>query len=457
LKSKAGKGILRNMDKQPNLLFIFADQLGAAFTGCYGHPQVQTPELDKLAEKSVLFQNAYTATPLCTPFRGTLFTGRYPEQTGVLGNELRIPPSEKTLASLFNDAGYNTSFAGKWHLSGKPRRTWVPPMERAGFSDFVGWDCGHVWHVNQRYFDGDSPTTYTMAGHDTDGLTDIACERLKSHSEKSDPFCMFVSYQAPHPICDPPQEYLDMYPQDKLELRPTVDPESHNQLTDFTMPRPIDYSVKDWTQRYFGEITHLDAAIGRLLSELEALNLMEDTVVVITADHGEMNGSHGLFAKSVPYEEASWIPLIIKLPGQSEGRKTDELFSSVDFLPTVLGLCGLPAHSPAEGVDYSPLLQSKSDAPVRKHLIMQLNDWACIREDDVKLTLDREGNEVRELYRIDDDPFEQKNLIGEDSERPTIQTLQSAYQEWLKDTRTRIGDVEEAARMSPALRDWTGD
>jgi arylsulfatase A-like enzyme len=445
------------MNNQPNLLFIFADQLGATFMGCYGHPQVKTPNLDKLCETAVLFQNAYTATPLCTPFRGTLFTGRYPEQTGITGNEMRVPRSEVTLASLFNDAGYNTCFAGKWHLSGNPRRTWVPPEERAGFSDFVGWDCGHVWHVNQRYFVGDSPTTYTMAGHDTDGLTEVARERLQSLSDKDDPFCMFVSYQAPHPICDPPPEYRDMYPRDPLSLRPTVDPGSSNNYNDFTVRTPVPFTVQEWTRRYFGEVTHLDAAIGRLLNELEVLDLAENTVVVITADHGEMMGGHGLYQKSVPYEEATRIPLIVKIPGQTEGREIEALFSSVDFLPTVLGLCGLPAAPSAEGVDYSQLLASRPGAPERNHLIMQLKEWGCIREGDVKLTMDIEGMQPRELYRLTDDPYEENNLVGDPAESKTIQPLQAAYREWLADTRTRIGDVDEAATISPALLDWKGD
>ena len=445
------------MNKHPNLLFIFADQLGATFMGCYGHPQVRTPHLDKLAEKAILFQNAYTATPLCTPFRGTLFTGRYPEQTGILDNEMRIPRSEVTLASLFNDAGYFTSFLGKWHLSGNPRRTWVPPEERAGFTDFAGWDCGHVWHINQRYFDGDSTTTYTMAGHDTDGLTDLACNRMHTHLHKETPFCMFVSYQAHHPYCEPPDEYLDMYPQDRLALRPTVDPESYNMWTDFGVPNPVRIPVKEWTRRYFAEITHLDAAIGRILDELEASGLMENTIVVVTADHGEMNGGHGLYQKRVPYEEATRIPLIIKLPGQTEGRVSEPLFSSVDFLPTVLGFCGLPPARSAEGVDYSPLLRGEPDAPERTYLIMQQKGWGCIREDDAKLTLDSEGNEAREFYRLKGDPFEQKNLVSEAGEQETIGRLQSAYRAWLLDSRTRIGDVEEASTISPALKDWKGD
>jgi len=103
------------------------------------------------------------------------------------------------------------------------------------------------------------------------------------------------------------------------------------------------------------------------------------------------------------------------------------------------------------------LLTSQAEAPEREHLIMQLGDWACIREGDAKLTLDIEGNEARELYRLTSDPYEQKNLVGEAGEASTIKELQDVYRAWLKDTRTRAGDVEEAATISPALRNWTGD
>jgi hypothetical protein len=108
-------------------------------------------------------------------------------------------------------------------------------------------------------------------------------------------------------------------------------------------------------------------------------------------------------------------------------------------------------------VDYSPLLLSRPDAPEREYLIMQLKDWGCIRKNDVKLTLDIEGNEPRELYRIGDDPYEEKNLVNDAGETETIRKLKKAYQEWLRDTRTRIGDVNEAAEISPALKDWKGD
>jgi arylsulfatase A-like enzyme len=121
----------------------------------------------------------------------------------------------------------------------------------------------------------------------------------------------------------------------------------------------------------------------------------------------------------------------------------------VDFLPTLLGLCGLPAMRRAEGVDYAPLLRGKPDAPRRRHLIMQLADWACIREGDSKLTMDLEGTRVRSLYRLGDDPLEQQNRIADPAEREAIDRLRAAYREWLRDVRTRVGNPAEAAAPSP--------
>ncbi len=418
---------MRNTSKQPNLLFIFPDQLGACYMGTYGHPQVCTPNLDRLAGESVLFSNAYTACPISTPFRGTLFTGRYPVQTGIFRNEQRIPERETTLADLFNRAGYATCYAGKWHLCDTLRGIWVPPHLRGGFSDFVGWDCGHVFHTDQQYFDGDSPELLTMQGHETDGLTDIACSRLQQYAEGEKPLCMFLAYQAPHPICEPPRRYLDMYRDRPLQYRVTVDHNARFKGYGKSNGGVQEITLKDWTERYFAEITHLDASIGRLLAHIEGLGLLENTIIVFTSDHGDMGGCKGRFEKSVSYEEATHVPLIIRLPGQQQARRIDALFSTVDFMPTLLGLCDLPAAETAEGVDYSDLIRGLPEAQTREYLIMQFSTWACIRCNDVKLTLSLDGKEAKELYRLDSDPFEQDNLIEREQEGKTIEMLRNEY------------------------------
>ena len=183
---------------KPNILFVFPDQLSARWLGCYGNPVVHSPNLDRFSEESVLFRNAYTNCPLCTPYRGSLLTGRYPGQTGVSKNGMALPPEAETIVSLLNDASYNTYYVGKWHLAGAPQADrWVPPDKRGGFQNFIGWESHHVDHFQGRIWEDDPEIPIVMEGHETDALTSIVCDRLENVVE--DPFCMFVSYQAPHP------------------------------------------------------------------------------------------------------------------------------------------------------------------------------------------------------------------------------------------------------------------
>lgn len=229
----------------PNIIFVFPDQLGAEVLNCYGNEDVISPNINKFVEEGLLFERAYTASPVCTPFRGTLFTGRYPSQTGVKGKGMRLPHSELTLPELFGQGGYLTSYLGKWHLSGQPGGNRpIPAEERAGFEDFIAWESHHVDHWQGLIFadgnqdlegfntircssDGsdlnvdnlDSNTVNSsnddnyikikMEGHETDGLTELVCHKL--NEIKDEQFCLFVSYQAPHPPSTLPEEYLNLY------------------------------------------------------------------------------------------------------------------------------------------------------------------------------------------------------------------------------------------------------
>jgi arylsulfatase A-like enzyme len=204
----------------PNLVFVFPDQMGATWLGCYGNAWLHTPEIDRFAGEGLLFEQAYTASPVCTPFRGTLFTGRYPCQTGIVENGLRVPPCEVTLADRLNRSGYHTAYVGKWHLSGRPGgNRWVPPQERAGFQCFLGWESHHVDHWQGRIWEDDPDRVIHMQGHETDALTELACSTLAGLES---PFCLFVAYQAPHPPCTPPPDLLQLYEGRSLTYRPNV-------------------------------------------------------------------------------------------------------------------------------------------------------------------------------------------------------------------------------------------
>ena len=305
------------MPSKPNIVFVLADQLGTRWLPLHGHPLVSAPQLDDFARESAVFDRAITTSPVCTPYRGCLLSGLYPTQTGVLENGQAYPAGLPSIADRLNDLGYATHYVGKWHLSGAPQANrWVPPARRAGFQNFIGWESHHVDHHAGLIWRDDPDCATEMAGHETDALTDIALEQLRDCAQADAPFFLMISYQAPHPPCSPPPEYLAPYEDQDLPLEPNADASAWFKHEAWK----ADYDVQRFRQLYFGEISQLDAAFGRLLAELEALELRDSTVLVFTSDHGEMAGAHGRFGKGLMYEEALHVPLVIRGPGQSSGR-----------------------------------------------------------------------------------------------------------------------------------------
>jgi arylsulfatase A-like enzyme len=428
-----------------NLLFVFPDQLGAPWLGCYGNPDVHSPNIDRFAQQGMLFEWAYTASPLCTPFRGTLFTGRYPCQTGIVGNGMRIPCAETTLPELFSRSGYIPSYVGKWHLAGLPASNrWVPPEERAGFKQFIGWDCGHIDHWKGLVWEDDPARPIDMPGHETDALTDIACDRLEQLKDSR--FCLFVSYQAPHAPCSPPRDFLKLYEEKELPLRPNVtDKDLRYGKPDWNYDPDIPTFVKE----YCAEISHLDAAFGRLVSKLEELGLAENTIVVFTSDHGEMAGCHGHFGKGVMYEESIHVPLIVRYPGGPTGTTTEALFSSIDLFPTLLDLCDLAPAPTAEGMSYGPLIRGGEQGE-RKMVISQYRDL-CLRGQSFKLVTDPGVRDPIALYDLASDPYELDNLVAHPDYVEILGELQNELTVWLNDAMSRLGDIKAASESSPAF------
>lgn len=423
---------------RPNLLFIFADQLAAVWTGCCGNPDIRTPSLDRLCRRATRFDRCYTASPLCTPYRGALFTGRYPSQTGIDRNERRIPAAETTLADLFNAGGYRTCYVGKWHLSGPPQKSrWVPPVDRGGFADFVGWESYHVHHWNNTIFESDSPEPIVMA-HDTDGVTDFAVGRLRKLAGQDEPFCLFVSHQAPHPVCKAPEGYRQMYRGKGFQWRPGSDPEA--RFDHYGQ----DISAQKFMEDYAAEVTHLDAAVGRLLDELEALGLADDTVVVFTSDHGEMASSHGMYEKRTYHDESVRVPLIVRLPGQDTGEVSQAPVSTVDFLPTLLDLCHLGQADFAEGVSFAAQCRDADGPPGRPSVFSQLPDKSAIIEYPWTLELSADGRDVHMLLDIEADPAQATDFKDDPAYREIRDRLADRFRQWLADIHTRVGDPDAA-------------
>ncbi len=411
------------MPNRPNLLYILPDQLGARWMGTYGHPHAATPVLDRLAGQGHLFTQAYTAVPLCTPYRACLFTGLYPTQTGVRANGQSLPQGLPRLAERLNEAGYATHYVGKWHLSGEPQHErWVPPSQRGGFTHFVGWESHHVDHFAGRIWRDDPDAAIVMPGHESDALTDIACEQLSAAAASSEPFAMFVAYQAPHPPCTPPEEYYDLY--------------AEVGLTD-TPPASVDavftgwgcrYGPAEFRRRYLAEITHLDACVGRLLARLEQLGLADDTVVMFTSDHGELAGAHGRFGKEVMYQEAVQVPLIVRMPGGGGGVRHDGPVGTVDLTATVLDLCG--AGPLGIGRSVAPRLRGEPMEGSDRAVFIETERQLCAVQDGWKLIAARCDLAPVHLFDLSADPWEQRDRLGDPAVADCVHAMTQGLTAW---------------------------
>jgi arylsulfatase A-like enzyme len=436
-----------------NILFIFADRMHGFAMGCMGNPDVKTPNLDRLAAEGTLFRNTYSCYPICSPFRAILQTGRYAHQTGVVENAMAIPANERTLAAALNDGGYRTGYVGKWHLGGKGS-IGVPPELRAGFTDFAGYQVYNDYLDEVWFFDEKGNKT-EYKKHRTDATTDAAIERLEKIKDKK--FAMFVSYQAPHHPEQPPKEYEDMYADIKIHRRPNcqdIDP----YIRTFSPPRtaendPIykkyNKSLDTYLKLYYGMITQLDYNIGRLLKKLNELGLADKTVVIFTADHGDMQGSHGLNRINIFYEEAVRVPLIVSFPCGPRGIVSDELVSSVNLFPSILDYCGLPKEKTAEGISLVPLTMGKSqklayevfseggDVPVSEGGPSK-EKWFMVRQGKYKLAVTQDGFQPTHLFDLENDPYEMGNLLDEKDKYSKItENLQNKIKSWYEDIMKR--------------------
>lgn len=435
------------MPSTPNLLFIFPDQLAARWTSVEHHPAARTPNLKWLADHSHVFSCCCSSSPLCTPFRGALLTGRYPTQTGIRENGQALPPGFDTLAHQLEAGGHHTIYLGKWHLSGDPQcNRWVPPEARGGFRTFIGWESHHVDHWDGKIWADDPDTSLPMPGHETDALTDIALDRLAALQQSQDPFAMFVSYQAPHPPCSPPDAFRCRAPAEELFADPAADRDAWYDMPGWN----ASYSVEKFRRRYFGEIAHLDAAVGRLLASLDSSSLGQRTIVVFTSDHGEMAGCHGLFSKHVMYDESLRVPLLIRMPGQDRRIDVPQPFGTVDFRPTLLDLLGggadRPAPLAAEGRSFAPFLAGEAPAP-NGPVFSEYHDL-CVCDGKWKLIADRNTLDPKELFHVAEDGYEQHNRLGDPQVSDHLGRLQYQLADWWQHVvATTCPPVDDSARL----------
>jgi arylsulfatase A-like enzyme len=357
------------MSKKPNVIFVWADQLGYRFTGFGGHKLVATPNLDKFAAQGANFTSAISNTPVCGPFRACALTGRYGHASGVISNSSRLPEAEKVFAEILKDQGYVTGYVGKWHLSG-PANDHEPPGP--GRHNFDYWSSYEFYHKHNHtlYWEDEEPIEEDE--YQADSETRRAIEFMNKHAGSDEPFCLCLSWGPPHPPYDAwmlPPKYLHKYGTVEEMPESEQEPDSKDWMwrpwqtpVTFTpnkvIPVEENASGKRHTDMmaaiYYAQTEWVDDCFGRLMDALDETGQAENTIVVFTSDHGEMLGSHGLRGKMIYYDESVRIPFLTRYPGTiPAGTESDACISSVDFMPTLLGLAGVASPANVQGMDLS--------------------------------------------------------------------------------------------------------
>ncbi|AQT68820.1 Arylsulfatase [Anaerohalosphaera lusitana] len=417
---------LRLGKRRYNVLFVFVDQWRFCSLG-HGpnhDPDVITPNLDKLAKQGAHWSRCYATHPVCTPNRSAVITGRWPWQTGMNQNDLMLPPEERCIAQHFTEAGYKSHYIGKWHMDGNAKPGFVPQgWRRRGFTTFEGFNRGHFYFNSPTFTnDGDMMRDiglYESGDYEPTLQADLAIDFMRNNQKN--PFFCFVSWGPPHGPYTPPAEY-DIYNASEMTYRPNV---------------PDDKVGNTRQEGYFGSITALDHEFGRLMKSLKDLDLEDDTLVVFTADHGDMIYSHGLSYKGKPEEESWHIPLLMRLPGKIDsGQITDTLISTADLMPTVMSLAGLDDPTTCTGIDKTQALNGGHMPDASVYGGVQ-DRWRAVVKGDHKLIVEQiDGNEVAtRMYNLSTDPYEMTNIINETSVQTVKDDLWAEYLQWKDKTQ----------------------
>ncbi|MGL1890059.1 MAG: sulfatase [Spirochaetaceae bacterium] len=363
------------MKTQPNLIYIFADQWRRNAIGFMNEDPVITPHIDKFASESMVFENAISTCPLCSPHRASLITGKYPISTGVwtncktgLKNSVFLKPDPGSFGNCLKNSGYSTAYLGKWHLddpelnnSDNPESeavewdAFTPPGEgRQGFDFWYSYGAMNR-HNNPHYW-MDTSKKIEPGEWSVSHETDIALNFMKTKQTDNKPFAMFISYNPPHtPFDEVPQKYKELYKDLPKEFRKNA---HHGKVKDHTgqWESLTEAELFTNTKDYYAAVSGIDDNVGRILDYLEKSNQRDNTIVVLSADHGEMLGSHNLLHKHVWYEESIGIPFIIRWPEKIEAKQTDILLNSPDHLPSILSIMGIEYGADVEGSNLGPYM-----------------------------------------------------------------------------------------------------
>ncbi len=429
--------------KRPNIVVFFTDQQRWDTTGVHGNPLDLTPNFDRLAARGTHLYNTFTCQPVCGPARSCMQTGEYATRTGCFRNDIPLPADRKPIAEYFNEAGYHTGYIGKWHLA-STRVDPVPQELRGGYRYWLAADA--LEFTSDAYYtvvyDNDNKPV-RLPGYRVDALTDAAVRYIDARREDADPFFLYLSFLEPHH-----QNHRDDYPApDGYEERYT------GRWTPPDLQTPKGSAARH-LGGYYGMVKRLDEALGRLVDCLRSLDMLEDTIILFTSDHGCHFKTRNSEYKRSCHESSIRVPALLHGPGFMHGGRIEELVSLIDLPPTLLDAAGIDVPANMDGRSVRPLMDRTSwpestDWP--EEVFIQISEsqvarairtdrWKyCVTapEKDAQNDASSERYEEQYLYDLRADPYEQCNLIGV-----------ASFAEITGDLRTRLLERIEAAEGS---------
>ena len=457
------------MPAPTNLIFFLSDNHNRQFLGSAGHPTVKTPALDSIAQRGVRFENAWCSSALCCPSRAAIATGRYPHQSGYWDNALAYDGRLPSWHHRVRDAGYQMTAIGKLHFrSSDDDNGFCEEIDTMHILDGKGalsallratQDCVPQRRAHRAIYEDSVVGEAEYQIYDR-RIAAQAIEWLRSKGTTGKPWALIVSFPSPHPPFKVPQRFWDMYPledvpmpvQWRREERPDHPADAYIAWMNSLEDDFDEAFVRRVVAGYCGLISHTDEQIGRVLHEIEALGLVDNTRIVYTSDHGEAAGHHGILGKGNNYEHALGVPLLVAGPDVPQDRVVSQCASHVDLFPTILEAVGArrtDEDNGLKGVSLWPAIQGDETARpafAEYHANGSRNSGFALRKDNFKLIY--HVGMRRQLFDLESDPREERDLLADGHDHSMADTLESELRQMLDpeaiDARSK---ADQAAHM----------
>jgi arylsulfatase len=478
-----------------NLLWIMTDQHPLGGVGAYGNPVIKTPNLDRIASEGAKFDRFYISAFPCSPSRACLLTGREAHNHGVVKNDIMLGPDVPALGDILKSAGYATGYVGKWHLGGNMypghgRREqfdgrWVyervPDPQGFQFKTspggkgedapqhgfdywFGGWQQYHDYlrsvglnEIADKKLAGnhnDMPSgpegthiysKLSQEHHMASFFARRSVEFLERQKGSDRPFALVLSFYGPHLPVAPPKPWDEMYPLEKVALpsnhRDELKGKPVRQRTNdrcYKLPEWKDEQFRDYIRRYWGYCSYIDHQIGRVLEVLDKTERANDTIVLFTTDHGDMVGAHGFIFKLCwcGYDELLHVPFLLRCPGLIRpGSTYDSLVSAIDVLPTLLDMMGVKTPPGVDGRSFLPVVRGTAKSHREVVLCNSSENNLTVADKRWKYVLNWNPRDLDELYDLQADPGEMRNLASDKAHAGTVEQMRARLKVWLEGTK----------------------